>query len=140
MTPGLSSGIRDNISNWLANTLETTESNWRIVIGYHSLLPCKQQKEVKQIYEPLHDIFIKHGVNVYLSRHGCYGSASRDGIAYISLPGSTQDSLPSAKGRELANGFLLHRISLLELVTYFVTSDGEVVHRIEVHQRGKDAM
>ncbi|GKV03331.1 hypothetical protein SLEP1_g15651 [Rubroshorea leprosula] len=40
----------------------------------------------------------------------------------------------------MANGFLLHRVSMIEIVTYFVTSAGEVVYRIEVQQRGKEVM
>ncbi|GKU87178.1 hypothetical protein SLEP1_g1623 [Rubroshorea leprosula] len=40
----------------------------------------------------------------------------------------------------MANGFLLHRVSLLKIVTYFVTSEGEVVNKIEIQQRGKEVM
>ncbi|KAL5547435.1 hypothetical protein UlMin_002666 [Ulmus minor] len=42
--------------------------------------------------------------------------------------------------RDLVNGFLLHRVSSIELATYFVNSSGEVVHRSVVQQRGKEVM
>ncbi|GLT85375.1 hypothetical protein SLE2022_035660 [Rubroshorea leprosula] len=147
---GLSSGTQNNTLNWLARTLEATDGNWLIVIGFHPLLPCEEnneQMEAKQIYEPLHHIFMKYGVNVYISRQGCNCYALQDGVTYIGTPSLPEEEphLAHTKGRsifskEMANGFLLHRVSMIEIVTYFVTSAGEVVYRIEVQQRGKEVM
>ncbi|XVF35532.1 hypothetical protein REPUB_Repub18cG0153900 [Reevesia pubescens] len=147
---GSSSGTRNNLSNWLTRTLEATISSWCIVVGFHPLLACEENDDkmvAKQIHEPLHHLFMKFGVNVYLSQQGCYGYALQDSIAYIGNPGLTEENihLASATGRYLVrknmtNGFLLHRLSLLEMVTYFVTSSGKVVNKILVQQRGRQVM
>ncbi|GKV03329.1 hypothetical protein SLEP1_g15651 [Rubroshorea leprosula] len=83
--------------------------------------------EAKQIYEPLHHIFMKYGVNVYISRQGCNSYALQDGITYIgtpSLPEEEEPHLAHTKGRsifskEMANGFLLHRVSMIEIVSIY---------------------
>ncbi|GLT43722.1 hypothetical protein SLA2020_176540 [Shorea laevis] len=147
---GLPSSIEDSKLNRLGRTLEATDSNWRIVIGFHPLFLCEENKgqmEAKQMSKQLHHIFMKYGVNVYISRQGCKSYAQQDGIAYIGIPSLTEEEpyLAPAEGRsvfteEMANGFLLHRVSLLKIVTYFVTSEGEVVNKIEVQQRGKEVM
>ncbi|XP_017982673.1 PREDICTED: uncharacterized protein LOC18587872 isoform X2 [Theobroma cacao] len=150
MLVGSSSGMMDNLLNWLTRTLETTISSWRMVVGFHPLVACEESEEqmvVKQIHEPLHQIFMKFGVNLYLSQQGCSSYALQDSVAYIGNPGLIKENshLPSANGRylvrkEMSNGFLLHRLSLLEMVTYFVTSEGKVVNKIVVQERGKGVM
>ncbi|WJZ98305.1 hypothetical protein VitviT2T_016837 [Vitis vinifera] len=100
-----------------------------------------------QLYEHLHHIFYKFGVDVYLSGEGCSDYARKDSIAYIRNPGSIDEKLPLASvngisgfSKGMVNGFLLHRVSSLEIETYFVNSAGEVVHDIVLQQRGKAAM
>ncbi|RVW73612.1 hypothetical protein CK203_056960 [Vitis vinifera] len=85
--------------------------------------------------------------DVYLSGEGCSDYARKDSIAYIRNPGSIDEKLPLASvngisgfSKGMVNGFLLHRVSSLEIETYFVNSAGEVVHDIVLQQRGKAAM
>ncbi|KAH7546200.1 hypothetical protein FEM48_Zijuj01G0175400 [Ziziphus jujuba var. spinosa] len=132
----------NNQLNWLRSTLGTTISNWRIAVGFHPLVVCEETdegKEAKEVFETLHQTFMKFEV--------VRGNVHQGGIAYIGNPG------PIAKGpylalangrsvfrRELDNGFLLHRVSSLEIVTYFVSSAGEVVHRTVLQQRGREVV
>lgn len=133
----------------LTKTLETSDSDWRIVVGFCSLAVCEGNREriEIQLYEHLHHIFYKFGVDVYLSGEGCSDYARKDSIAYIRNPGSIDEKLPLASvngisgfSKGMVNGFLLHRVSSLEIETYFVNSAGEVVHDIVLQQRGKAAM
>ncbi|XP_022756338.1 uncharacterized protein LOC111304087 [Durio zibethinus] len=150
MLVGSSNGMRDNLLNWLTRTLEATTSSWRIVVGFHSLVAREENDKqliAEQIHEPLHHIFVKLGVNVYLSQQGCYSYALQDSVAYIGNPGLTEANshLASANGRflvrkEMINGFLLRRLSLLEMVTYLVTLAGSVVNKVVVQQRGREVM
>ncbi|KAL6331412.1 hypothetical protein AAG906_011350 [Vitis piasezkii] len=94
-------------------------------------------------FKHLHHIFYKFGVDVYLSGEGCSDYARKDSIAYIRNPGSIDEKLPLASvngisgfSEGMVNGFLLHRVSSLEIETYFVNSAGEVVHDIVLQQRG----
>ncbi|PPD96568.1 hypothetical protein GOBAR_DD06381 [Gossypium barbadense] len=119
----------------------------RMVVGFHPLVACKENEEeftAKLIDEPLHHIFVKFGVNVYLSQQGCFSYALQDNVAYIGNPGLIKENscLGSGNGRyrirtEMTDGFLLHRLGSLEMVTYFVTSAGEIVNKIVVQQRGR---
>ncbi|PPR81829.1 hypothetical protein GOBAR_AA38885 [Gossypium barbadense] len=122
----------------------------RMVVGFHPLVACKENEEeftAKLIDEPLHHIFVKFGVNVYLSQQGCFSYALQDNVAYIGNPGLIKENscLGSGNGRyrirtEMTDGFLLHRLGSLEMVTYFVTSAGEIVNKIVVQQRGRQVM
>ncbi|PPR90423.1 hypothetical protein GOBAR_AA30253 [Gossypium barbadense] len=119
------SGKRGNLSNWLTRTLKATTSDWRMVVGFHPLVACKENEEeftAKLINEPLHHIFVKFGVNVYLSQQGCCSYALQDNVAYIGNPGLIKENsrLGSGNGRyrigtEMTNGFLLHRLGSLEM-------------------------
>lgn len=121
-----------------------------MVVGFHPLVACKENEEeftAKLINEPLHHIFVKFGVNVYLSQQGCFSYALQDNVAYIGNPGLIKENsrLGSGNGRyrirtEMTDGFLLHRLGSLEMVTYFVTSAGEIVNKIVVQQRGRQVM
>lgn len=142
--------IGQNQLHWLTRTLEATTSNWRMVVGFHPLVVCEEHKEqmdAKQSYEPLHHLFVKFGVNVYLSGQGCTKHVNPGNVAYIGNPAPLENEsyFSSVKGKsvfngELVNGFLLHRVSSLEIVIYFITSAGEVVHKTVLQQRGKEAM
>ncbi|BBH08590.1 Calcineurin-like metallo-phosphoesterase superfamily protein [Prunus dulcis] len=137
-------GFGNNQLHWLKRTLETTStitnlpmSNWlvlpyrRIVVGFHPLAICEDGEEgmgEKKVFESLQLIFMKFEVNAYLSAQGCASSVRRHSLSYLGNPGQMED------------GFLLHRVSTLEIVTYFVSSGGELVHKSVLHQRGKEIM
>ncbi|GAY56755.1 hypothetical protein CUMW_174260 [Citrus unshiu] len=79
---------------------------------------------------------MKFGVNTYLSKHGCIKYSRQDSITYMENPGLIE----SGNGREMVDGFLLHKVSSLEILTYFVTSEGEVVYRTATRERGKEVI
>ncbi|XP_024022646.1 uncharacterized protein LOC21406290 isoform X3 [Morus notabilis] len=136
----------NNQLNWLTRTLEATIGNWCIVVGFHPLIACEdwdREMEASQVFETLHQTFMKFEVNAYISGQDC----TQGGISYIENPGSNVKGpyLSSSNGRtvfrrEVIDGFLLHRVGSLELVTYFVTLAGEVAHRTVLQQRGKEVM
>ncbi|KAM7472940.1 hypothetical protein LguiA_011123 [Lonicera macranthoides] len=118
---------------WLTRTLEASSSNWRIVVGFHPLVACNEnieRIEARQAFELLHHIFLKHGVDVYLS-----GADQTDKGPYFT---TVDKNLVTRK--EMVNGFLLHRVGSLEIVTYLVSLKGEVVNRIYIKQRGRGVM
>ncbi|KAK9275364.1 hypothetical protein L1049_022628 [Liquidambar formosana] len=126
MLMGPSTGIENTQLHWLTRTLDATNSNWRIVVGFNSLAVCeenKNQTEANKVYEPLHQIFPKFGVNVYLGAQGCTNYARQSSIVYIGNPGPMDNKayFTSVNGRsvftkEMIDGFLLHRVSSLEIV------------------------
>ncbi|PON92309.1 Metallo-dependent phosphatase-like [Trema orientale] len=139
---------QNNQLHWLTRTLEETSGNWRIVVGFHPLAVCKEkdeEMEANQAFKTLQQILMKFEVNAYISGMDCSDQGS---IGYIENPGpnvigpflSLFSNQRSILKRESVDGFLLHRVNSLELVTYFVTSDGEVVHRSILQQRGKEVM
>ncbi|XP_016651929.1 PREDICTED: uncharacterized protein LOC103341243 isoform X2 [Prunus mume] len=104
-------GFGNNQLHWLKGTLEATSSNWTSRLGFQ--------------LASLLELFFS---NAYLSAQGCASSVRRRSLSYLGNPGQMED------------GFLLHRVSTLEIVTYFVSSGGEVVHKSVLHQRGKEIM
>ncbi|KAG6625677.1 uncharacterized protein LOC122299100 isoform X2 [Carya illinoinensis] len=145
MLRGSSSEIGHSQLHWLTRTLEAISGNWRIVVGFHQLVACEEnneQMEAKQLYELLH-----HTFNAYLSGHDCTKHVRPGNIAYIGNPASrekepysaTVSGQPALNG-ELVNGFLLHRVSAIEIATYFISSAGEIVHEIVLQHRGKEVM
>ncbi|XP_061375624.1 uncharacterized protein LOC133317760 [Gastrolobium bilobum] len=46
----------------------------------------------------------------------------------------------SVFSRELANGFLLHRVSSVQIVTYYINLVGEVAYKTVLQQKGREAM
>ncbi|KAM7263201.1 hypothetical protein ACFE04_000884 [Oxalis oulophora] len=157
--------ISSHYSN-LAQMLMAKSRDWSIVIGHEPLVNCEENKEqiaVKPVYKPLHDIFMKCGVDVYLSREGCTNFARLGNVAYIGNPGLIKEKpsvAASSKGGSvvsiaMADGFLLHRVTSLEIVsiqslsfqvipflkvTYFVNLATEVVYMTVVQQGGKAVM
>lgn len=150
LVSGSSSEFGYNQLHWLTRTLEETSSNWRIVVGFHPLATCEDSEEgmeAKQVLESLQHTFIKYEVNAYISGQGCCGNVQKGSLSYNGNPGSTKAdaSLASVNKtsvfrRELEVEFLLHRVSSLEIVTYFVSLSGEVVHKSVLLQRGKEDM
>ncbi|KAJ7955609.1 Calcineurin-like metallo-phosphoesterase superfamily protein [Quillaja saponaria] len=146
-TSSLSSNKKSQLQ-WLIKTLEASTSNWRIVVGYHPLVVCGENEErmqAKQNFEYLHRVFRRFEVNVYLSGQDC--TTHNRSVAYIGNPGLAKKKLYSISqdrksvfNGELVNGFLLHRVSSLQIVTYFITSDGEVAYRTVLQQKGREVM
>lgn len=143
-----SGGTNNSQLNWLIRTLEATDANWRVVVGFVPLFLCEHnagETKEKQINQ-LHQIFLKFGVNVYLSKQSCTNYARLDTVSYIGNPGPVEESYMPPVNRisdfkqEMANGFLLHKVSSSEIVTHFVNSAGEVMYRTRVQQRGREVM
>lgn len=135
--------------HWLKQILSVTDSKWRIVAGFHPLMICrKQEQDSVEFYEPLHQIFLMHGVNIYLSQPGCSGQLHNSkGIAYLGNPGPLyQGQISSSETgninvfRERAEGFLLHRVTPLEIESYFINMAGIVVFRSKIYQHGSEAI
>ncbi|XP_061964903.1 uncharacterized protein LOC133689147 isoform X1 [Populus nigra] len=148
---GSTSGFKNGQLNWLTETLEATTNSWVIVSGYHPVVICdKERVEAKQIYGALHNIFMKYGVNAYISRQGCNSHTVQGGVAYIGIADSIEsEPLNSSNGRlafrnfhrdTVNDWFLLHRVGSLEITTYFVSSAGKIVNKAVIEQRGKVAM
>ncbi|KAL6221384.1 hypothetical protein ACLB2K_009135 [Fragaria x ananassa] len=134
-----------NQLHWLTRTLEATSSDWRIVVGFHPLAECGDNEEgveAKQVVESLHHSFMKYEVNAYISGQSCTSNVQQGSLSYIGNPGSMNAlaSETSVLRRDSEVEFLLHRVSSLEMVTYFVSSSGEVVHKSILHQKGRAAM
>ncbi|KAB5514524.1 hypothetical protein DKX38_028430 [Salix brachista] len=142
MLMGSTSDFKNSQLNWLTQSLEATTDSWIIVSGYHPVVICdKEQLEAKQINGPLQNIFMKHGVNAYMSRQGCSSHTVQGGVAHIGIADPTgSEPLVHLNGRlsiqkEMINdGFLLHRVGSLEITTYFVSSAGEIVNEAVIKQ------
>ncbi|XP_065848451.1 uncharacterized protein [Euphorbia lathyris] len=150
------SGFGNNQSNWLSKTLEAAVGNWLIVVGHHPVVVCEENGEQiksKHVYEQLHRIFVKYGVNAYLSGQGCSNisdaNALEDGVAYIgngspypikSEPYLASLSKRSAFQKKTDVGFLLHRVSSSEFTTYFMSLSGEVLDKIVIRAKGTEVM
>ncbi|KAJ9548478.1 hypothetical protein OSB04_021021 [Centaurea solstitialis] len=106
-------------------------SNWHIAAGFHPLFCNQTQSNGNGV---LHQMLLKHGVDVYLSGQPCANEA-RIGGPYLTT--ITQESYPP---KEMVNMFLLHRVSPLEIVTYRVSFKGDMIHESTVRQRGREMM
>ncbi|KAJ1436927.1 Metallo-dependent phosphatase-like [Sesbania bispinosa] len=142
----------------LDSTFQGTEPlSKRIVVGYQPLVICvenKKQIKKKQVFEYLHRIFLKFAVNVYLSGQDCTNHAIGGSVAYIGNPGliekepySVYLNGSSVFSRDLANGFLLHRVSSMQIVgnklcavTYYINLAGEVAFKTVLQQKGTEVM
>ncbi|XP_058114117.1 uncharacterized protein LOC131256994 [Magnolia sinica] len=143
------SDIENDQLHWLMRTLAASDSEWRIVVGFHPLIVCDEHATVTtRVYESLHQIFLNYQVKAYLSKHGCTGYYNSDrGIVYIENPGHVNENHrpPSVNEtsnslKEMHDGFLLHRVSSLEFVSYFINSAGKVMFKSTIYQRGKEIM
>ncbi|XP_062078345.1 uncharacterized protein LOC133782912 isoform X2 [Humulus lupulus] len=147
LNTGLLQETEDNQLHWLTRTLEETSGNWRIVVGFHPLAVCKERDEetkTNQVFETLQQTLMTFEVNAYISGQDCSHQGS---IGYIENPGPNVkkpflsfSNERSESERTPVDGFLLHRVSSLEIVTYFVSSADEAVHRSVLQQRGKEVM
>ncbi|KAI4335577.1 hypothetical protein L6164_014212 [Bauhinia variegata] len=145
---GSLSGNRNSRLSWLIRTLEASNSDWRMVVGNQPLIVCgdnKEKSEKTQAFEYLHRIFLKFAVNVYLSGQDCTHLVHEGSVAHIGNPGFIENdpysvflNKTSVFSRELANGFLLHRVTSLQIVTYYITSSGEIVYKTVIQQKGRE--
>ncbi|OIT01526.1 PREDICTED: uncharacterized protein LOC109226450 [Nicotiana attenuata] len=145
-----SNGAGDGQSQWLVDTLENSESKWCIAVGIHPLVACEDdatQMELKHEFRSLHGVFLKYGVDAYISGQACDDNVEKGPVAKTKT-GTTRykgplltkvnQNLPYSM--QNVNGFLLHKVSALEIVSYLVSLEGDVVQKIFLHQRGKDIM
>ncbi|KAF9616559.1 hypothetical protein IFM89_030326 [Coptis chinensis] len=132
---------------WLTQTLEETDGDWRIVVGYDSLIACAELRDGKKINivnKSIYNIYTKFGVNAYMSKQACANHYIREGsISHIGNLGPADE--PFANGsvivtREMHNGFFLHRVGLLEIVSYFINPASVVMSRSILQQQGKEFM
>ncbi|OVA00282.1 Ribonuclease H domain [Macleaya cordata] len=98
---GEPSSIGSHQLNWLTRTLEATNSNWRVVIGLNPVVVCKYSEDSMEtkLYEPLHDVFLKFGVNAYLSKQGCTKNryTHEGSIAYIGNMGPADKAMKDTR-------------------------------------------
>ncbi|XP_031382813.1 uncharacterized protein LOC116196977 isoform X2 [Punica granatum] len=146
---GSSNVLGDEQHRWITRTLEAIRGDWSIVVGFHPLISCNENKEqAEENRDPihLHDLLAKFGVNMYLSGLDCTCSNCQGGLAYFENPSlaSKKQEAASSYGRSSILSrevvLLLHRVTRLKIVTYFVNVDGEIVHRTILRQQGKEVM
>ncbi|KAL2502504.1 Calcineurin-like metallo-phosphoesterase superfamily protein [Forsythia ovata] len=145
-----SSSIPENEQlQWLTTTLKESSSDWKIVFGFHQLVTSEDNvQKMEPIFDRLYSIFLNYGVNAYWSWRADTGNVQGDTVRLSnSDPMDKRRHLTAANqnlvhnnffSREMVNGFLLHWVSPLEIVTYLVKLTGEVVQISALQQMGKD--
>ncbi|GJW18172.1 calcineurin-like metallo-phosphoesterase superfamily protein [Tanacetum coccineum] len=130
-----SSGIGEVELKLLSRKLELSNSNWHIAAGFHSLF-CNQSVEQTQAKgnDVLQQMLLSHGADAYISGQPCANEARVGG------PHLTPISQGSYPPKGMANLFLLHRVSPLEIASYGVNFKGNIVHESTIRQRGREAM
>ncbi|VVB17306.1 unnamed protein product [Arabis nemorensis] len=128
----------------LTTILKAADGDWRIVVGSDPLLAStlsKESEEAKGVASSFHQIMTKYGVNLYISEKGCTSGVSDRSFTCITLPYRSQDQGPTNDvKREMEDGFLLHRVSFSEFVTYTINSSGQVMDTRLVKQKGKESI
>ncbi|KAJ0251782.1 Calcineurin-like metallo-phosphoesterase superfamily protein [Hirschfeldia incana] len=128
----------------LAKILKAADGDWRIVAGSDPLFTytlSNGSEEAKRVARTFQQITIKYGVNMYISEKGCTSGANNSSFTCIMVPntsenqGSTNDSK-----REIEDGFLLHRVSFSEFVTYTINLSGQVIDTRIIKQKGKESI
>lgn len=124
----------------LENLLKATNSDWRIVVGFQSLEGCDGSLEKMDLYH----MFLKYGVDAYLSAQSCTNNVEKEGVAHIHNisemrrgPYFTSINEKLILHSDTEKGFLLHRVGSIEIVTYLVTIKGEVVYQTSLQQGGR---
>nr|GLL20308.1 uncharacterized protein LOC109191771 isoform X1 [Ipomoea trifida] len=145
----VSSSKKEEQLKWLINILEDSQSYWHIVVGFHPLVACGEDvkdRKIEKSFEPLIRIFLKYGVNAYLSRKACNNSVHKgdlddsSNVSPVYGPDMISANQEFLYSMEITNGFLLHKVTDLEIVTYFVTSEGDFVRKVALQPRGKANM
>ncbi|KAH6827593.1 hypothetical protein C2S53_020534 [Perilla frutescens var. hirtella] len=129
---------------WLMRILNESISDWKVVVGLHQLISsdCNIWETNETRFAPLQNILLQYGVDVYMSTETCDDNTTTtttrgNGNEAIYLT-AVNHNLVSKE--ETMGGFLLHRVSSLEMVTLVVKLTGEVEHRLSFQQRGRAAM
>ncbi|KAI3443996.1 hypothetical protein Pfo_000661 [Paulownia fortunei] len=137
---------------WLTRTLKESDSNWKIVVGFHQLISCDyniSKMEQEAPFEPLHRILLHYGVDAYMSMKTCAGHVQEGALGFSDagpmyegpyLTAMNQNLFFKDSSRETVDGFLLHRVSSLEMVTFAVKLTGEVEQILSFQQRGRAVM
>ncbi|PIN09064.1 Acid phosphatase [Handroanthus impetiginosus] len=130
---------------WLTRTLNESNTDWRIVIGFHQLFSCDYNSwkmEEENPFKHLHNILLRYGVDAYISMKTCAGVAMglSDTAPMNKRLYLTAINQNFASKEETINGFLLHQVSSLEMVTFIVKPTGEVDDEISFQQRGRAVM
>ncbi|KAK4754947.1 hypothetical protein SAY87_008704 [Trapa incisa] len=146
---GSSDVVEDEQYRWLRRTQEAMDGDWCIVAGFHPLnswtMKTKQAEEDRDP-KSVEEFLAKFGANMYLSGMGCTSSNYKGGIAYIENPGlmsyrhgsGSSFGTSSILSRDVV--LLLHRVTQLKIVTYFIDVHNEVIHQTVLRQKGKDVM
>ncbi|KAG7545534.1 hypothetical protein ISN44_As12g009870 [Arabidopsis suecica] len=128
----------------LARILKAVDGDWRIVVGSDPLLAStltKEPEKSKRVARTFHQILTKYGVNLYISEEGCTSGGSNGGFTCITVPNQPENQGPTNDSkREREDGFLLHRVSFSEFVTYTINSSGQVIDTKLVKQKGKETI
>ncbi|WOG96687.1 hypothetical protein DCAR_0416023 [Daucus carota subsp. sativus] len=135
-----STGSGNHRIHRLTNLLKASTSDWRIVVGSQSLEGCDDGPQKSDLYRE----FLKYGVDAYLSAQSCNGNVQKEGMTHIHNitemrrgPYFTSINEKRILHSDVGNGFLLHRVGSIEIVTYLVTLKGEVVHQTSLKQGGR---
>ncbi|KAF8110817.1 hypothetical protein N665_0078s0011 [Sinapis alba] len=128
----------------LAKILKAADGDWRIVAGSDPLFTytlSNGPEEAKRFARAFQQITIKYGVNIYISEKGCNIGANEDRFTCITVPNTSENrrSTNDSK-RELEDGFLLHRVSFSEFVTYTINLSGQVIDTRIIKQKGKESI
>ncbi|XP_023634632.1 uncharacterized protein LOC17877433 isoform X2 [Capsella rubella] len=125
----------------LTRILKAADGDWRIVVGLHPLLAYTVTKEAKEVARTFHEIMTKYGVNLYISEKGCTSGGRNESPACITVPSQSENrGLTYDSKREMEDGFLIHRVSFSEFVTYTINASGQVIDTRLVKQKGKEAI
>ncbi|XP_075475141.1 uncharacterized protein LOC142505887 isoform X2 [Primulina tabacum] len=135
---------------WLMRTLNKSDVDWKLVVGFHQLFTydynIQKIKEQETTSRPLLSTLLRYGVDAYMSSLILADHVQREatqltnigptdkGPYFISL---NQNIVPIV---ETDNGFLLHSVTSLEMVTFFVTLTGEVENMVSFRQMGRAVM
>eukprot|EP00252_Welwitschia_mirabilis_P026863 TRINITY_DN8978_c0_g1_i1.p1 TRINITY_DN8978_c0_g1~~TRINITY_DN8978_c0_g1_i1.p1 ORF type:complete len:307 (+),score=38.94 TRINITY_DN8978_c0_g1_i1:159-1079(+) len=149
---------------WFKRVLEGSTSDWRIVIGQDPLF-CADSiettvKEMK-LQELLLPIFTKHQVHVYLhgetNRHlksetsspenvlkniSSYNSVRAMEVLNLTHRSTTKnrENVLCIQTRNIQNGFILHRVSPIEMESYFMDLKGNILQTTFVRQGERQPM
>ncbi|KAJ7542916.1 hypothetical protein O6H91_09G017200 [Diphasiastrum complanatum] len=121
---------------WLERSLANNTANWCITVGHH--LPENQLRDL------LLPLFLQYGVDAYIYGHDYVGQYSEDaGVAYIGNGvGGCSQGLPKIQDQALwtrldYDGFILHRVSTLQMEFMFMDTKGNILERIIIQGKKK---
>ncbi|GER36277.1 calcineurin-like metallo-phosphoesterase super family protein, partial [Striga asiatica] len=100
---------------WLTRILKESDSEWKVVFGECKILKMENGSP----FEPLWSILLQYGENAYISTKSCTDQGQRFGVSSMDR-GSyfTAVNQNFVFKEDKADGFIFHRISSLEMVSY----------------------